>query len=460
MGFESTQSMDAEQLITKCMLKIRQLRPFYSAIYESIPKIERSDISTIGVDTNSLYYNKEFVEKQPFEDFLFINLHEIGHLALMHCSRRGTRDPELWNIACDLYVNAALAEEFGLKYGMTSIVKDGIMLRMPGDCLFCGSLDTKVDFVEGIYEKLEEQAKKNGYFSSKSNGGQSDGGQSMPGNGNGNGNSQSNDGCYSFSYRGSKNSWENHSGGPDDFNFNLSDSYSKDVLETGEDQSIKEQKAKKLITDASVRCDMAKQVGTGSGRIEVLSREMIKSVVNWKSLVKKYLIEIKSKDSSFSMPDKRMFYQDAIYPGQLGETDKYLDKVKVCIDTSGSISQTDLMNFFGQVYGLLNTYKVEAELIYWDAEVQSCGSFSDYKEFSDIRCSGRGGTNPACVFEYLNKQKNKPRLVIMLTDGFLPESFSDGRTARRYKDTVWIMTKQYNKSFKPPFGKLAFAKFI
>lgn len=450
MGFESTQSMDAEQLITKCMLKIRQLRPFYSAIYESIPKIERSDISTVGVDTNSLYYNKEFVEKQPFEDFLFINLHEIGHLALMHCSRRGARDPELWNVACDLYVNAALAEEFGLKYGITSMVKDGIMLRMPGDCLFCGSLDTKVDFVEGIYEKFEEQAKKNGYFSSKSNGG-----QPMSGGG-----ASSSNGCYSFSYKGSKNSWDNNYGGPDEFNFNLSDSYSVDVLETGEDQSIKEQKAKKLITDASVRCDMAKQVGSAAGRIEVLSREMIKSVVNWKSLVKKYLIEIKSKDSSFSMPDKRMFYQDAIYPGQLGETDKYLDRVKVCIDTSGSISQTDLMNFFGQVYGLLNTYKVEAELIYWDAEVQSCGSFSDYKQFSNISCSGRGGTNPACVFEYLNKQKSKPRLVIMLTDGYVPESFSDGRTAKKYKDTVWIMTKQYNKHFKPPFGKLAFAKFM
>lgn len=455
MAFESTQSMDAEQLITKCMLKIRQLRPFYSAIYESIPKIERSDIPTVGVDTNSLYYNKEFVEKQPFEDFLFINLHEIGHLALMHCSRRGTRDPELWNIACDLYVNAALAEEFGLKYGMTSVIKDGIMLRMPSNCLFCGSLDTKVDFVEGIYETFEEQAKQNGYFSSKSSGAfRGNGGQSEPGDGTSQG------GGYSFSYKGSKNSWDNHYGGPDEFNFNLSDNFNNDVLETGEDQSIKEQKAKKLITDASVRCDMAKQVGSGSCSIEVLSREMIKSVVNWKSLVKKYLIEIKSKDSSFSMPDKRMFYQDAIYPGQLGETAKYLDKVKVCIDTSGSISQTDLMNFFGQVFGLLNTYKVDAELIYWDADVQSCGSFSDYKQFSNIRCSGRGGTNPACVFEYLNKQKSKPRLVIMLTDGYVPESFANGKTAKRYKDTIWIMTKRYNEHFKPPFGKLAFAKFI
>ena len=455
MAFEDTQSMDAEQLITKCMLKIRQLRPFYSAIYESIPKVERSDIPTVGVDTNSLYYNKEFVEKQSFEDFLFINLHEIGHLALMHCSRRGTRDPELWNVACDLYVNAALAEEFGLKYGITSIIKDGIMLRMPSDCLFCGSLDTKVDFVECIYETLEEQAKQNGYFSSMSSEAfQNNGGQSEPGDG------ASHGGGYSFSYKGSKNSWDNHYGGPDEFNFNLSDTFNNDVLETGEDQSIKEQKAKKLITDASVRCDMAKQVGSGSGRIEVLSRDMIKSVVNWKSLVKKYLIEIKSKDSSFSMPDKRMFYQDAIYPGQLGETDKYLDKVKVCIDTSGSISPTDLMNFFGQVFGLLNTYKVDAELIYWDAEVQSCGSFSDYKQFSNIRCSGRGGTNPACVFEYLNKQKSKPRLVIMLTDGYVPESFANGKMAKRYKDTIWIMTKQYNEHFKPPFGKLAFAKFI
>jgi predicted metal-dependent peptidase len=38
-------------------------------------------------------------------ELLFILIHEIAHVALKHICRGENREPILWNIACDLYVN-------------------------------------------------------------------------------------------------------------------------------------------------------------------------------------------------------------------------------------------------------------------------------------------------------------------------------------------------------------------
>ena len=47
----------------------------------------------------------------------------------------------------------------------------------------------------------------------------------------------------------------------------------------------------------------------------------------------------------------------------------------------------------------------------------------------------------------------------MFTDGYYCDNWSRPEYKKRFKDTIWIMTKGYNKEFKPDFGKLAVAKF-
>lgn len=46
----------------------------------------------------------------------------------------------------------------------------------------------------------------------------------------------------------------------------------------------------------------------------------------------------------------------------------------------------------------------------------------------------------------------------MFTDGYIPD-LENYKWKNKYKNTIWIMTKDYNEKFKPPFGKLAFAEF-
>jgi predicted metal-dependent peptidase len=56
------------------------------------------------------YVNPDFFAKLPDAEARFVLLHECLHPMLRHQERRGDRDPELFNIATDLSINAVLAQ--------------------------------------------------------------------------------------------------------------------------------------------------------------------------------------------------------------------------------------------------------------------------------------------------------------------------------------------------------------
>lgn len=457
----NTEDLTLEQKFAKILVNLRLMRPFYSAVYEVMEKVPTKYIDTCGVTSNRFYYNEEFVDKRAYPELVFIMLHEIGHIALEHCIRVETRDPSIFNIACDLYVNAMLADEFNLLPGQTVKVND-VSITMPTDALFCSSIDLDTEYVENIYETIYTQAKENGF-------------KNAPGQGNRNvsgGNSTTNQdgaeqntssGGYYFEYKGTKKDRSfNMQGKYDVFRGYVQPKQCCDLLKDGDDPAIAKQKADKLISDAMVRVEMSSSgIGNGAGGLMAAVKGILKSELDWRKLLRKYLISAVATDSSFSRPDKRMYYQKSIYPGQISEESNYVKGVKVCIDTSGSVSDEDLKYFFGQIYDLVSKYHIEAELIYWDAEIASLGKFTSFREFERVNVCGRGGTDPTCVFNYFDskKCKVKPIVTLMLTDGYFDEDLCTAKQRKKYKDTIWIMTRDYNKAFKPPFGKLALAKF-
>jgi len=139
------------------------------------------------------------------------------------------------------------------------------------------------------------------------------------------------------------------------------------------------------------------------------------------------------------------------------ERDK-LEGIKICVDTSGSISDEELSIAYNQIMQLLRTYKAEAELIYWDTAVRAKGNFKNRNELVRIKPAGGGGTDVSCVFDYLDSKecKVKPSVIVVFTDGCFgtPDKTKWGR---KYKDTIWVISGgeyQY-KEFKLPWGKKA-----
>lgn len=460
MAYDKYSSLDIEQKFAKVVIDLRTLRPFYSAVYEALERVEDNDrVDSMGVSTNKMVYNSKFVDNLSYSEFLFINLHEICHVALMHVSRKGKRDPQLWNIACDLYVNKFLAEEFNIRPGDTD---SSGCITMPKNGCWCSSIDIDTDCAEAIYETFEKQGKENGYFDdSLSSSDISDGEHKQ----------------YNFSYTGSRNEnndkhnkfnavWGSGAGSADNeetFNITLDVQYryNGDIIDTGEDDLKKENDNKRVLSEAKTRYDMSSNgAGKNQGLLKFKVDDILKSHIDWRKWLTKYCIKARAYDSTFSNPDKRMFYQNAIYPGQSMDESNTLKNIKVCIDTSGSISDDDLSYIFGQIQKLTKQFRIEAEVIAWDTSMKSCGSLNNYTNIKNIELEGRGGTDPACVFKYFDSKqcKVKPIVTLMFTDGYWYMQ-ENSKWAKKYRDTLWVMTKDANKDFKPPFGLLTKIKY-
>ena len=56
-------------------------------------------------DGISIGYNPKWVETLPLDEVKGVIIHEVFHVALHHTTRRGNRDPLIWNIAADYVVN-------------------------------------------------------------------------------------------------------------------------------------------------------------------------------------------------------------------------------------------------------------------------------------------------------------------------------------------------------------------
>lgn len=83
--------------------------PFFSSILMRREIRERSDIPTMCVtDDGRIYFNPEFVKGLSHQELVFVLAHEVMHVVCMHGIRRGDRDPKLWNIAGDYYINSFL----------------------------------------------------------------------------------------------------------------------------------------------------------------------------------------------------------------------------------------------------------------------------------------------------------------------------------------------------------------
>ena len=129
---------------------------------------------------------------------------------------------------------------------------------------------------------------------------------------------------------------------------NISVNSKMDLIDNGEDQAEKQQRANKIVVDATVRVDMSSSgIGSEPGLMETMARKLLNSEINWKRLLKKYLIAASSRDRHLVDLIKDVL-SNAIYLDKY-RRGKRSKRGKVCIDTSGSISDEDLGNFMGQV---------------------------------------------------------------------------------------------------------------
>ncbi len=135
--------IDLKRLISASRLRLSRLSPFFSTLALHAPFHVSERVPTAATDGQAVYVNPGFFANLTPEARDGLLLHEVLHAALLHVTRRGLRDPQLWNIAADIVVNGIL-----VRNGFT--IPDG------------GLRDVGLErlSVEEVYEHVAKEAKK------------------------------------------------------------------------------------------------------------------------------------------------------------------------------------------------------------------------------------------------------------------------------------------------------------
>ena len=98
--------MNARDILAAARVRVIQKHPYITAAVFILRIIEARGIKTLGVDSGArLYYDPDQVERWGTEVTAAVVFHEVNHLIRDHEGRMGGRNPVLWNLAGDAEIN-------------------------------------------------------------------------------------------------------------------------------------------------------------------------------------------------------------------------------------------------------------------------------------------------------------------------------------------------------------------
>lgn len=92
----------------KAKLLINQV--FFATLVMATPMVADATLPTAATDMLTIYYNAAFIDGLSINQIMFVLAHEVMHIVFKHGLRRGNRNPQLWNVACDYAINLILHE--------------------------------------------------------------------------------------------------------------------------------------------------------------------------------------------------------------------------------------------------------------------------------------------------------------------------------------------------------------
>lgn len=369
-----------------------------------------NDLKTMATTGTSLYYNREFVDKLTFEEFLFILLHQLLHCTTMHMARSLGKNEKVWNLACDLWVNSRLKDR-QKEYRDTR----NISYDLYKDELF--STDRKILnlSVDDIYSEFMEQ-----YTTQVGDSGDEVG-----------------------------------PGGEDDevilesgsHTIKLGD-YNPDMIkpeDVGESSADLVDQISEMNGASYVHSEL---VGTSTKLLSEQEIGMQRAQTKWYKYFDRHLKKVFNHDTSYTTPDRNLLYTRRIYKGPMKATSDKLNQVIVAMDCSSSVwdDKESMEKFWFHINNIMKKYQAEGKVLLWDGEVGlelELAKFRVNKKY-DLP---KGGTDPISVFNYISNNRIKYDVLVMLTDGYFKEKDFEKIESLDDKKTIWVISGKH-KAFK------------
>ena len=358
-------------------------QPFWGCLALQLEVVERPDVETMATDGAKLYFAPDFVLSLAEPELIGVVAHEVEHIARLHHTRRGKRDAETWNIACDHSINPGL-------------IAGGF--RLPKDCLN----DAKFTGMsaEAIYATLwrekQEQAQQQPAPQGQGQGAPAPG-ASQPGQGTpapGQGAPGQGQGTPIPGAAGRR----------------CGDIMDAPGGEAGRADAEAEAQAR---TRQAAMIAKAQGAGTMPGAIAEIVTNLDKPRVDWREVLRRFADESSAKDQSWNRPNRRFIGSGFIAPSLVSIAPAHL---VAAIDTSGSMSSAALAAIGGELQSLLDEGAAERlTIIYCDTKITRTETYETGDQFK-LTATGRGGTKFAPAFKWIDENASDASAIVYLTD--------------------------------------------
>jgi len=188
--------------------------------------------------------------------------------------------------------------------------------------------------------------------------------------------------------------------------------------ENGGTEKEKELFAKKLFEQAKEleKVIQNKTAGNRQGGLMKSIEEIMNSKTNWKKILHRHINVFLSNDSNLKHKEKSFITYPWNPKSRYGilckhfieKSDNKQSYFIVATDTSGSVffDSYETAVFFGEIEAISKwldfSKKGRILTIQWDTEVAEQLSRYESKDWKKFEKKGGGGTNPKCIFEYMN----------------------------------------------------------
>lgn len=355
-------ALTASEKMTKARANLIMQHPFFGTLALRLVLEEDPKCKTASVDGTVIRFNPDFVNSLSGPKISGLVASLVMHIAMLHHTRRGARDPAKWNKACD--------------HAIASII-DEAKFELPNPQSLNKAWDGYT--AEHIYSLLpDEPDDKNGQQPCIGSG---DGGGAPDPNGN---------------------------GGVDD---------SPNSQNKGASASQERAEEAEWKTTVAQAAHAAKQRGMCPASIERMVGDLLAPTIDWKETLRRFMTEKAPDDFSWARPNRRFIAGGLYLPSMSSEN---TGEVVVCVDTSGSIGEKELREFGGEISAILTELKpTKVHVIYCDAAVNKVVTFG---KFDDVKLEavGGGGTDFRPPFTWLEQNGIEPKCLVYLTDGYGP----------------------------------------
>jgi len=441
-----------ETKLTAARTRLILDKPFLGALVLRLPMVAANKdwCPTTATDARRFYYNAEYIDSLSMGQTQFMLAHEALHCALSHFARRQHRIKHRWDLACDYAINPLLIEDglvpppnaqvFDLYKGMTA--EEIYPLLQDNDA--SDTLDQHVYDQESEgggagsntpppeQQQQEQQPRDRQPEPDRDEPPQDGEEQQEPQDGRGEQRDE-----HQEQGQGEGEQPRDSEDQPAPTEEDDAGAETPPPLTPDERDTLEVQWQQRLAGAAQ----QALQAGKLGGTLARMIDHLLQPQLPWRMLLARYMTALARDDFSYMRPNRRE--GEAILPSLRSSQ----VEVVVALDTSGSIKPGEIEEFIAEVNAIKGQMRARVTLIPCDSAIAE-GAPWVYEPWEDFSypdtVRGGGGTDFRPVFEWLERQGQRPELLVYFTDaeGSFP-------TTEPNFDVIWLVKGKH----KVPWGQ-------